>query len=306
MAGGLAETDSANAYLISTDIITRHGAINRVLTDNAKYFVSHFMEETLRMTASHHVKSTPYSPQTNGAAEKACGTIKTMLKHYVRSNQTDWNVYLPRITFVYNTSQHTITKVTPFALLYGREAKIPLDVSYNIPRDFKFGMNYRERLQKAQEIVKKRITDSQVESKIYYDQKHRNMEFNVGDLVSLHTPHREVGLSAKLLSQADGPFRVIKKLSRLTYELQKVDNPRRRRRAHARRLNVWNDDEIPEVTDASSKEKDETQREETVREEPESEEPEYKVTDRVDTQDYGKKHDIVEELNTSDPEEDLE
>ncbi len=229
------------------EIITRHGAIDRVLTDNARYFTSEFLKLVFELTTSKHIKSTPYSPQTNGNAEKACGIVKDMLKHYVKQNLKDWATYLPQVTFCYNISVHKTTRYSPFYLLYYREPRVPIDISMNLPRDFNYGIKLQDAIEDCRELVKLRIQDSQHDHKGYYDQKRRDVEFNEGDLVSLYTPHTEVGLSKKFLSQKTGPFKIVKKHSPLNYTIQKVDNPNKSEKVHIRRLIKWNKEQIPEI-----------------------------------------------------------
>ena len=56
-----------------------------------------------------------------------------------------------------------------------------------------------------------------------------------------------MGLSTKLLSHVDGPYRVIEKQSPLVYTIKNVENPRKRLKVHIRRLRKWNDDPILEL-----------------------------------------------------------
>jgi hypothetical protein len=37
----------------------------------------------------------------------------------------DWDKWLPFACFVYNTTPHTMTKFTPYEILFGRKANIP-------------------------------------------------------------------------------------------------------------------------------------------------------------------------------------
>ena len=39
-----------------------------------------------------------------------------------------WSHYLDTCAFAYNTSQHDSTKFTPFMLMFGRRATLPIDV----------------------------------------------------------------------------------------------------------------------------------------------------------------------------------
>ena len=229
------------------NIFPKHGAINRILTDNASYFTSEFSEIVFELTKSKHITSTSYSPQTNGNAERACATVKNMLKFYVDESHSDWDFYLPLVTFNYNISVQKTTRFSPFYLLYNREPKLPLDITMKIPNEFTFGNNYKNSFEDILELVKHRIEESQKDNKQNYDEKHQDIEFEVGDLVSLRTPHTEVGLSKKFLAQKRGPFKIQKKHSKINYTIQEIDNPDLTERVHIRRLQKWYEDSIPEL-----------------------------------------------------------
>ena len=245
------------------DIIPKHGAINRILTDNASYFTSEFTEMVMKLTNSKHVTSTPYAPQTNGNAERACSVVKNMLKFYVKDNQKDWDYYLPLVTFSYNISVHKTTRYSPFYLLYFREPKLPIDVAMDLPRDFKFGEKYKQSILDCRELVRYRISESQKDNKYIYDKKHRDVEFNVGDLVSLRVPQTQTGLSKKLLCHRRGPYKIIEKHSPLNYSIQEIENPDIVERVHIRRLNKWNQEYIPELDEWGRQDKDQKENIET-------------------------------------------
>jgi hypothetical protein len=52
-----------------------------------------------------------------------------MLSMYVNSYHNDWDGLIDFVTFAYNTSRQETTGVSPFLLLYGREAVLPIDVA---------------------------------------------------------------------------------------------------------------------------------------------------------------------------------
>src|SRR5690348_10446882 len=73
------------------------------------------------------VRTTAYHPQTDGLTERCNRTLVEMVSKYVNTQQNDWDEILPYMVFAYNTSRHASTNFTPFFLLHGREAKLPID-----------------------------------------------------------------------------------------------------------------------------------------------------------------------------------
>lgn len=51
-----------------------------------------------------------------------------MLSVYTNTPQTDWDEYLPHVTFAYSTLRQHTTKMTPFSVVYAREAVLPTEI----------------------------------------------------------------------------------------------------------------------------------------------------------------------------------
>lgn len=146
-----------------------------------------------------------------------------MLSFYTGTNQKDWDLYVDLTCFSYNTSRHETTQHTPFFLLYGREARLPSEITLgqNLTQD-REAEEILRRIRDCRENVKKIIKDSQEKQKGRYDKRHRHVEYSVGDRVMVWTPTRKKGKSTKLLHRWHGPYEVTKKLSEVNYEVKIV------------------------------------------------------------------------------------
>jgi len=60
----------------------------------------------------------------------------------------------------------------------------------------------------------------------------------VGDRVFLHDPARKKGQTKKLYSPWQGPYIVMTKIGDVSYRIQAVDNPRKRKVVHFNRLKL--------------------------------------------------------------------
>ena len=52
-----------------------------------------------------------------------------MLAKYVQLKKTSWSLFLDSCVFAYNTSWHETTRFTPFELMFGQCATLPIDVN---------------------------------------------------------------------------------------------------------------------------------------------------------------------------------
>ena len=68
------------------------------------------------------------SLKANGLDERFNQTIQTILVKYCHSQPKHWNHHLDSCVFAYNTSRHNSTKFTPFQLMFGCRAVLPIDI----------------------------------------------------------------------------------------------------------------------------------------------------------------------------------
>ena len=94
--------------------IAYFGAPNKLLSDNGTQFKSELMKDVASVMNIRLSFTPPYHPQGNGNVERLNRTFTTMVKKYVNESQTNWDLYLPTITYAYNSSEHETTKAKPF------------------------------------------------------------------------------------------------------------------------------------------------------------------------------------------------
>src|SRR5438045_722514 len=72
--------------------------------------------------------STAFHPQTNGQTEILNRILENYLRAYTNLEQMNWAKLLPSAKFIYNNSQSSTTKITPFIALYGYNPELRFDV----------------------------------------------------------------------------------------------------------------------------------------------------------------------------------
>ncbi|GLJ30929.1 hypothetical protein SUGI_0616100 [Cryptomeria japonica] len=109
-------------------IICRYGVPLAIVTDNGRPFKNKDVKELCEKFHIQHRFSSPYYPQGNGQAEASNKTIIKILKKVVNNASQDWHVQLNPALWAYHTSVRTPTGATPYSLVYGAEAILPLEV----------------------------------------------------------------------------------------------------------------------------------------------------------------------------------
>jgi hypothetical protein len=155
---------------------------------------------------------------------------------YVNSYHNDWDGLVDFVTFAYNTSRQESTGYSPFYLLYGREAVLPVDVALgNNPELNKGEDGHSEHLRQLtselptiRDEVKRRLVLVQSKQKTRYDRKRRSVNFAEGNLVLVYRPIRKKGRSTKFLHRYFGPYKIIRRVSDLNYIVEPLCGRRKK------------------------------------------------------------------------------
>ena len=73
--------------------------------------------------------STPYYAQANGQAESTNKIIKNNIRKVVDNNPTCWDELLSKVLWEYRTSKRLGINTTPYSLVYGHDAMIPVEIT---------------------------------------------------------------------------------------------------------------------------------------------------------------------------------
>jgi hypothetical protein len=141
-----------------------------------------------RLLKIHELNTTAYHPESNGALERTHKTMAEYLRYFCDSRNNDWDKWLRFACFVYNTTPHTMTKYTPYKIVFGRKANLPGQLqqktaplyNYVIVHDVKQKLKICHELARANLMKSKQRRVAQQASKV-------NMPiFNKGDKALLH------------------------------------------------------------------------------------------------------------------------
>ena len=101
------------------------------MSDQGSHFINRTMRSLTEELQVQHKKSTPYQSQANGTIEAFNKILETTLTKVCNTNCDDWDLKIPVILWAYRTTCKRLTGQTPFKLVYGKEAVMPME--YLIP-----------------------------------------------------------------------------------------------------------------------------------------------------------------------------
>ncbi|RWS23056.1 Pol polyprotein-like protein, partial [Leptotrombidium deliense] len=232
------------AKMIVEMVLCRHGCPQKILSDRGLQFLSKVAKNIYDLMNTAHVKTTSYHPQTNGLVERFNRTLNIMLSMFVSKDQRDWDRALAMVVFAYMTSVQESTGYTPFYLLYGREARLPVEnvlqtPSRGIADADEYVTSAIDALKIARECATESIKNNQEKYTERANKTRRNVTYNEGDLVLIYFPTRIKGKAEKLLHPYHGPYRIIRRMSSVVYEVVAVNGKRKPDFVHVSRLKAY-------------------------------------------------------------------
>ena len=220
------QTATTVARYLVDEFFMRFSPPERLHSDQGRNFESAVIAETCKLLGIEKSRTTPYHPQSDGLVERFNRTLLDMLAKAVVDRPANWDRHLRRLCFAYNTCTHPTTGYPPFTLMFGRVARVPVDVALgtNLPPSASTIPQYvatlRQSLDTSYSYVKQQMGHELERQKRQYDNRTQGKSFERGDLVWLHSPAVPRGKSRKLHHPWTGPFRVVKRLADAVYRLQ--------------------------------------------------------------------------------------
>ena len=202
-------------------------------------------------------RTTPYHPQGDGQVERLNKSLVKILCKVVSAHHRDWSDYVPKALLAYNTSRHESTGYTPYRLMFGREARLPIDAVLKLDTSPPSGTTYpeyvmqqRQQVEETEQLVRESLGQAWEKQKAYYDTKCHGQRFHEGDRVWYR--NRARARRRKFIKPWCGPWRVIKALSDVTYSIEEERRrPGRRRQRKVVHFNYLKPCYSPPVEAAS-------------------------------------------------------
>lgn len=109
-------------------IIHDFGCPQRIHSDRGAQFESAIFSELIHIYGARKSRTTPYHPQGNGSVERLNHTLLTLLSSLEGNEQTHWHRKLPELVHAYNNTVNDSTGLSPFFVMHGRNALLPVDM----------------------------------------------------------------------------------------------------------------------------------------------------------------------------------
>lgn len=112
------------------DCFARFGIPAELVSDNGRSFTAGIFQQFCNGNGIKHTTSPPFHPQSNGAAENSVKTFKSAFLKSLSdpaSKGASFETIMNRCLFAYRRSPHSVTKQSPFMMMFNREMSTQLD-----------------------------------------------------------------------------------------------------------------------------------------------------------------------------------
>ena len=221
------------------EFVCQAGVPGRLVSDRGNEFVNQLLMNISRVMGINRVSTTPYNPRADGFVENHNKTLKDQLFHMVDTlKQDDWDVYLPTVQLMYNTTVSLATGYTPMLLMTGREARMPsLNHLATEDRELRkdvvnntYVLKMIETMRGYQDFALSQTEKNKGRFNVRVKQPLEFVEYKEGQqFMRVRRPISKFKsadekdawkISAKLMERYEGPYRIVRVVNPVLYEAE--------------------------------------------------------------------------------------
>jgi hypothetical protein len=110
-----------------------YGTSELLFTDMGSEFCNEVLTNVCQLMGIQRSTTTGYRPSADGAVEKVQATVSAIFAKMVNRNQKNWSELTPYVVFAYNTAIHSVTRYSPFFLMFHRDPITAIDCALEQP-----------------------------------------------------------------------------------------------------------------------------------------------------------------------------
>ncbi|XP_073021105.1 uncharacterized protein [Primulina eburnea] len=196
----------------------RYGIPRKLISDNGRQFqgkkITSWCQE-MKIIQSFTLVA---YPQANGKTKVTNRIIVQALKARLHGKGKDWVEDLSSVLWAYRTTPRSSTRKTPYSLVYGSEAVLPVEIGQSSTRIESYPSNNDQSRAAELDLVEEKRDRAAIRMEAYrsrvmksYNKHVWPRNFQVGNLVMKKI--KPIGDVGKLEARWEGPFKIIRKVS---------------------------------------------------------------------------------------------
>ena len=243
-----AETTALALY---EEVYNRFGVPKMLLSDQGPAFCNAVIAALHLHLGVHHLFTSAYHPESNGAVERLNGTLKQILYAVTFTHGSQWVQVLQPAVFAYNTSRSETIGFSPYYVLFGREAVTPGDQAALLADSMDIDYTGENPLPPYIEQLLQDLKECHDVVRAIFDSKLARAQeerlklaripvYSVGDQVWIRDPKSEIRFGKQKGHRAPwiGPGTITKRISDFAYRVDITTRSVRTGRASTNNLTV--------------------------------------------------------------------
>ncbi|XP_020972665.1 uncharacterized protein LOC110269284 [Arachis ipaensis] len=119
---------------VEEHIIHRFGIPQTLSTDQGTMFTGQRIKNFAASRNINMITSTPYYAQADGQVEATNKILISLIKKHIGNKPQTWHETLSQVLWAYRNSPRGSTNTSPYKLVYGHDAVLPLEINLNTLR----------------------------------------------------------------------------------------------------------------------------------------------------------------------------
>ena len=122
------QTTQTTAKTLWDKFIVQYGLSEKILSDQGWNFEGQLVADLCTLMGTPKIQTSPYHPETNSQCERFNSTMNGILEMLLPVKKSEWKNHIGMLVHAYNCTQNSATEFSPYYLMYGRQAHLPVNV----------------------------------------------------------------------------------------------------------------------------------------------------------------------------------
>ena len=208
------KTAPTAARALFNEVFLQYGFPAILQSDRGGEFLNAVLHRLTALLSIKQVFTSGYRPRLNGSTERVHRFLNSAIGIYCEHQQEHWENFLQPAVYAHNTSAISGTSdVTPFFLVFGRDAPSPETISLQLPPNSLPADHYAQqliaRMKDAHTHFREIKSDLRRRQREIYDTASRDLHIPDGKLVYVRNDIQSAsGKVSRFLRNFDGPYLV--------------------------------------------------------------------------------------------------